>query len=89
MIFYWKNCYIVYSNIIQLNKIWKDKEKREIEGLKKKYQAEVLDLRRKISMKSSLKEHNNNKTIIKLKKDLQNTREDLNKHMVQRNKKQI
>ena len=40
-----------------------------------------------LEMKNTLKEHNNTKTIIKLKKDLQNTREDLNKHMVQRNKK--
>ncbi len=70
-----------------MNKIWKEKEKIQIEAIKKKYQTEVLDLRRKISMKSNMNEYDSNKTINKLRKELRNTREDLNKQMVLRNKK--
>jgi hypothetical protein len=38
-------------------------------------------------MRSNMNEFDSNKTINKLKKDLRNTREDLNKQIVQRNKK--
>ncbi len=70
-----------------MNKIWKEKEKIQVEAIKKKYQTEVLDLRRKISMRSTMTEHDSGKTINKLRKELRSTREDLNKHIVLRNKK--
>jgi hypothetical protein len=70
----------------QLNKIWKDRERKQIESIKNKYQTQVLDLRRKITNKGNLDEFTANKTVSKLKKELRNTREDLNKHIVSRNK---
>jgi hypothetical protein len=69
-----------------LNKIWRDRENKQITRLKTKYQSEIMNLRRKANMKSPFNEHTAVKTISKLKKDLQNVRDDLRNQIVEKNK---
>jgi hypothetical protein len=69
-----------------LNKIWRDRENKQIARIKTKYQTEVMNLRRKSNMKSSFDEFTAVKTINKLKKDLKNVRDDLRTQVVEKNK---
>jgi len=69
-----------------LNKIWRERERKQLQRLKTKYQNEIIALRSKISMRSPFDEFTAVKTINKLKKELKNTREDLRNQIVQKNK---
>jgi hypothetical protein len=69
-----------------LNKIWRERENKQISRIKTKYQTEVMNLRRKSNMKTSFDEFTAVKTISKLKKDLKNVRDDLRNQIVEKNK---
>jgi hypothetical protein len=71
---------------MQLNKIWREREKRVIEKAKLKCESEVMNLRRQMTMKTGFDEFTAQKMIAKLKKDLKNAREESRKFMVERNK---
>ena len=89
--FQFKNKYDLNDSIINellssLNKIWKEKEKKEMNKIKKKYQTEINNLKRKLTMKSGYDEFTAQKTISKLKKDLKKTKNDLKENIVLNNK---
>ena len=69
-----------------MNKIWREREKKQLQRQKSKYQTEVVALKSKISMRSPFDEFTAVKTINKLKKELKGTREDLRSQMIQKNK---
>ena len=69
-----------------LNKIWQDRERKQVNQLKSKYQGEIMSLRRKLAMKSGYDEFTAQKTIAKLKRDLKQTRDDLRDNIVLNNK---
>ena len=54
--------------------------------IKKKYQTEINNLKRKLTMKSGYDEFTAQKTISKLKKDLKKTKNDLKENIVLNNK---
>ena len=91
--FQFKNKYNVELNdnlinelVTSLNKIYKIREKKEINKIKHKYQSEITDLRRKLAMKSGYDEFISQKTISKLKKDLKKTKDNLKDNIVLNNK---
>ena len=77
---------ILNTLLISLNKIWQEREKKQINRLKAQYQSEIMSLRRKASMQSGFNEFNAKTTITKLKKDLKQTRDDLRDNIVLNNK---
>ena len=77
---------LINELLSSLNKIWKTKEKKEINKIKNKYQNEIIDLKRKLAMKSGYDEFISQKTISKLKKDLKKTKTDLKENIVLNNK---
>ena len=77
---------ILNTLLISLNKIWQEREKKQINRLKAQYQSEIMSLRRKTSMQSGFNEFNAKTTIMKLKKDLKQTRDDLRDNIVLNNK---
>ena len=72
--------------LTSLNKIWQEREKKQINRLKSQYQSEIMSLRRKLAMKTGYDEFTAAKTISKLKKDLKQTRDDLRDNIVLNNK---
>lgn len=72
--------------LTSLNKIWQEREKKQVNKLKSKYQGEIQSLRRKLAMKSGYDEFTAQKKISKLKKDLKQTRDDLRDNIVINNK---
>ncbi|MCQ2821264.1 MAG: hypothetical protein MJ252_28730 [archaeon] len=72
--------------LTSLNKIWQEREKRQMNTLKSKYQGEIMSLRRKLAMKSGYNEFTAKKTISTLRKDLKQTRDDLRDNIVISNK---
>ena len=77
---------ILNNLLISLNKIWQEREKKQINRLKAQYQSEIMSLRRKTAMQSGFNEFNAKTTINKLKKDLKQTRDDLRDNIVLNNK---
>ena len=77
---------LINDLLTALNRIWRDREKKQISRIKTKYQGEVMNLRRKANMQTGYDEFTAGKTICKLKKDLKNVREDLRTHIVEKNK---
>jgi hypothetical protein len=77
---------LINDLLASLNKIWRDREKKQIARLKTKYQNEIMSLRRKATMRTSYDEFTAGKTICKLKKDLKNVRDDLRTQIVEKNK---
>jgi hypothetical protein len=69
-----------------LNKIWRDRESKQITSIKTKYQTEIMALRRKANMKAPYDEATAVRTIGKLRKDLKNVRDDLRNQIVEKNK---
>ena len=69
-----------------LNKIWRERESKQIARLKTKYQSEIMGLRRKANMRSTFDEFTAGKTISKLKKDLRNVKDDLRGQIVEKNR---
>lgn len=69
-----------------LNKIWREREKKQISRIKTKYQSEIMGLRRKANMSTTFDEFTASKTISKLKKDLKNAKDDLRSQIVEKNK---
>lgn len=69
-----------------LNKIWMEREKKQISKVKSNYQSEISSLRRKLAMKSGYDEFAAKKEIAKLRKDLKQTRDDLRDNIVLNNK---
>ena len=72
--------------LTSLNKIWQEREKKQVNRLKSQYQSEIMSLRRKLAMKTGYDEFTAAKTISKLKKDLKQTRDDLRDNIVLNNK---
>lgn len=77
---------LINDLLASLNKIWRDREKKQIARIKTKYQNEVMSLRRKMNMRSPYDEFTALKTISKLKKDLKQTRDDLRNNVVESKK---
>ena len=77
---------LINELLSSLNKIWREREIKEINRTKNKYQTEIMSLRRKLAMKSGYDEFTAQKTINKLKKDLKKTKDDLRDNIVLNNK---
>jgi hypothetical protein len=77
---------LINDLLSSLNKIWRDREQKQISRLKTKYQSEIMGLRRKNMMRSPYDEFQSNKTISRLKKDLKNVKDDMRNHLVEKNK---
>ena len=77
---------ILNTLLTSLNKIWQEREKKQINRLKSQYQSEIMSLRRKVAMRSGYNEFTAQKTISKLKQDLKQTRDDLRDNIVLNNK---
>jgi len=77
---------LINDLLSSLNKIWRDREQKQISRLKTKYQSEIMGLRRKMMMRSPFDEFQSNKTISRLKKDLKNVKDDLRTHIVEKNR---
>jgi len=73
--------------LASLNKIWRDREKKVIARTKTKYEGEVLNLRRQMTMKTGFDEFSAMKQISLLKAELREAREENTKNLVQRNRK--
>jgi len=72
--------------VASLNKIWREREKKIVSRTKTKYESEVLNLRRQMTMKTGFDEFSAMKEISKLKNELKQAREDCRNYLVVRNK---
>jgi hypothetical protein len=77
---------LINDLLSSLNKIWREREKKQISRLKTKYQNEIMGLRRKLNMRTPFDEFTSLKTISKLKKDIKNVKDDLRNNIVEKNK---
>ena len=77
---------LINDLLSSLNKIWREREKKVIARTKTKYESEVLNLRRQMTMKTGLDEFTAMKTISLLKTELKQAREDARNNLVIRNK---
>jgi hypothetical protein len=77
---------LINDLLSSLNKIWRDREQKQISRLKTKYQHEIMELRRKVMMRSPFDEFQSKNTISKLKKDLKSVKDDLRTNIVEKNK---
>ena len=68
---------LINELLSSINKIYKTREKKEMNKIKNKYQNEINELKRKLSMRSGYDEFISQKTIAKLKKDLKKTKDNL------------
>ena len=77
---------LINDLLSSLNKIWREREKKVIARTKTKYESEVLNLRRQMTMKTGLDEFTAMKTISLLKTELKQAREEARNNLVVRNK---
>lgn len=70
----------------ELNKIWQEKLRREVNNVKAKYQNEIKDLRSKLSMKMPFDEFNMRKINSNLKTNLYSTRDTLRDNIISKHK---
>ena len=77
---------LINDLLSSLNKIWREREKKVIARTKTKYESEVLNLRRQMTMKTGLDEFTAIKTISMLKCELKQAREEARNNLVLKNK---
>lgn len=77
---------LINELLSSLNRIWREREQKEINRTKNKYQTEIMSLRRKLAMKSGYDEYTAKSQIAKLKKEIKKTRDDLRDNIVLNNK---
>jgi len=77
---------LIADLLASLNKIWREREKKVIARTKTKYESEVLNLRRQMTMKTGFDEFSAMKTISLLKNELKQVREEARNYLVTRNK---
>eukprot|EP01022_Parablepharisma_sp_SALTPOND_P018457 TRINITY_DN3014_c0_g1_i1.p1 TRINITY_DN3014_c0_g1~~TRINITY_DN3014_c0_g1_i1.p1 ORF type:complete len:595 (+),score=92.45 TRINITY_DN3014_c0_g1_i1:2346-4130(+) len=63
---------IISKLLLDLNRIWREREKRQLDRLKTKYTSELADLRRQAAMRIPFDEVQANKHISRLKSDIRN-----------------
>lgn len=80
------NDQLISDLLASLNKIWREREKKVIARTKTKYESEVLNLRRQMTMKTGFDEFSAIKTISLLKTELKQAREEARNYLVTRNK---
>jgi hypothetical protein len=77
---------LISDLLASLNKIWREREKKVIARTKTKYESEVLNLRRQMTMKTGFDEFSALKTISLLKNELKQAREESRNYLLARNK---
>ena len=77
---------LIADLLASLNKIWREREKKVIARTKTKYESEVLNLRRQMTMKTGFDEFSAMKTITLLRNELKQAREEARNYLLARNK---
>ena len=67
---------IIDKVLVELNRIWREREKRQVERIKGKYALELANLRRQMAMRVPFTEVQANKHIAKLKSDIKALQRD-------------
>jgi hypothetical protein len=80
------NDHLIADLLASLNKIWREREKKVIARTKTKYESEVLNLRRQMTMKTGFDEFSAMKTISLLKAELKQARDEARNNLVTRTK---
>lgn len=71
--------------LVGLNKIWQEREKRQVNSVKNQYQSEIMSLRRKLEMAPNMDQFNTKEELKSLRKQLTSTRDTLRDNMVVKN----
>ena len=77
---------LIADLLASLNKIWREREKKVIARTNTKYESEVLNLVRQMTMKTGFDEFSALNTISLLKNELKQVREEARNYLVTRNK---
>lgn len=68
----------------ELNKVWRDRERRQIARVKLQCNTEIKDLRRQITMQAPVSETNQTRQITRLKDQLKEAKKDLRNNVAKR-----
>ena len=67
---------IINKVLLELNKVWREREKRQVDRLKAKYSLEMSDLKRQLAMRVPFIEVQANKHIAKLRAEIRTLQRD-------------
>ena len=72
---------LINKMLMELNKVWRDRERRQIARVKNQCHTEVRDLRRQITQRAPVSESKQTKMIQRLKDQLAEAKKDLRNNM--------
>jgi len=75
--------------LIDLNKIWKERERKIVEKIKKEFMSEIASLKRQLSSRVPFEEVVANRQITRLKSEIQNANKEAKQNQIAKEKEKM